>query len=269
MSGIEGKTAVVTGGYGVLCSVLAKTLAEDGARVVILGRSPDKARKAAEEIEKKGGQALGIGADVLDRASLLKARDRILNKFGTLDILINGAGGNKPEATASDSNSFFGMPEEALRWVFDLNLMGTITATQIFGETMAEKGSGCIINISSMAAMRPLTRTVAYSAAKAAVSNFTQWMAVHFNQNYSRNIRVNAVAPGFFLTEQNEYLLTDAETGKPTERGLKIIQATPMGRYGMPEELSGIVKFLCSDAASFINGAVIPVDGGFSAYSGV
>jgi len=269
MSDIQGKTAVITGGYGVLGSVIAKAMAAEGANIAVLGRRKEKADEVALEINRQGGKALGVGADVLDRRSLLEAREQVLREFGTVDILINGAGGNKAEATTSEENSFFGIPEDALKWVFNLNFLGTVMATQVFGEIFAQKGTGCVINISSMAAFKPLTRTIAYSAAKAGVSNFTQWMAVHFNHNYSKQIRVNALAPGFFLTEQNRYLLTDKETGNPTERGLKIINSTPMARYGKPEELAGIVKFLCSKEASFINGAIIPVDGGFSAYCGV
>ena len=193
----------------------------------------------------------------------------MLKEFGRIDILINGAGGNKKEATTSDDMSFFDIPLDALQWVFNLNFMGTVLTTQVFGEVMAEQGSGNIINISSMSALTPLTRIVGYSAAKAAINNFTQWIAVYMNQNYSTNIRVNAIAPGFLLTQQNYYLLVDEKTGQDTERGKAIKKNTPMGRYGKPEELIGAVIWLASDASSFVNGVVVPIDGGFSAFSGV
>jgi len=233
---LTGKTAVITGGAGILCSVMAKELAKKGVRVAILGHSGDKAQAIADEIKNDGGRAIACNADVLSLDSLKKAREYVVDK--------------------------------ALKWVFDLNMMGAVLTTQVFGELFLETGKGCVINISSMAAYHPLTKTIAYSGAKAAVANFTQWMAVHFNQNYSKNIRVNAVAPGFLLTNQNRFLMTD-EDGNPTERGRKVLDKTPMGRYGEPEEIAGSVLWLCSDAASFVNGAIIPVDGGFSAYWGV
>lgn len=265
---LKGRSAVITGGTGILCSVMARELAARGVKVAILGHSGNKAQELADEISSIGGEAIAYNANVLDPVSLMEARDYVMEKFKTLDILINGAGGNKKEATTSNEISFFKLDPEAMKWVFDLNLMGTVLATQAFGEVFARQGKGCIINISSMAAYHPLTKTIAYSGAKAAVSNFTEWMSVHFNQNYSTEIRVNAVAPGFLLTKQNEYLLVDSE-GNATERGRKILDKTPMGRYGLPEEIAGAVLWLCSDAASFVNGAVIPVDGGFSAYWGV
>ncbi len=265
---LTGKTAVITGGTGVLCSVMARELARKGVRVAILGHSGDKAQVLADEIEKDGGRAIACNVDVLNLESLKKARQYVVDKYGTIDILINGAGGNKKEATTSEELSFFDIDIDALKRVFDLNIMGTVLTTQVFGELFAKTGKGCVVNISSMAAYHPLTRTIAYSGAKAALSNFTQWLAVHFNQNYSTDIRVNAVAPGFILTNQNRFLLTD-ENGNPTERGRKVLDKTPMGRYGKPEEIAGAVLWLCSDAASFVNGAIIPVDGGFSAYWGV
>jgi NAD(P)-dependent dehydrogenase (short-subunit alcohol dehydrogenase family) len=264
-----GQVAVITGGGGVLCSVLARALAQCGASVVVLDINLPAAEKVADEIRAKGGQATAIRADVLDKESLLAAAQRVSEAFGHIDILINGAGGNKKEATTSDELSFFDLPADAIRWVFDLNFMGTLLPSQIFGRYMVEKDSGCIINISSMAAFRPLTRTVAYSPAKAAVSNFTQWLAVHISQTYSDRIRVNAIAPGFFLTEQNRFLLVDERTGELTERGQAIIDHTPIGRFGDPEDLIGAVLWLLSDGASFMHGAVIPIDGGFSAFSGV
>jgi len=267
--GISGKVVAMTGAAGVLCSEMAVQLAKKGAHVAVLDLFYEKAREVAEKIAGEGGKAVAIKADVLDKESLILAREKVVEKFGTVDILINGAGGNKKEATTSDEMSFFDIPVEALQWVFNLNFIGTVLTTQIFGEIMAEKKAGSVINISSMAAISPLTKTIAYSAAKAAVSNFTQWMAVHFNQNYSKNIRVNAIAPGFLLTEQNRYLLVDRETGQDTDRGKMIINNTPMGRYGKPHELVGAVIWLSSEAASFVNGIILPIDGGFSAFSGV
>ncbi|SHF29449.1 NAD(P)-dependent dehydrogenase, short-chain alcohol dehydrogenase family [Desulfacinum infernum DSM 9756] len=266
---LAGKVAVVTGGAGILCREMAFALAERGVGVAVMGRHGNKAEAVAEEIESRGGQAMGLEVDVLDKAGLLRAREAVLDRFGRVDILINGAGGNKKEATTSEELSFLDLPEDALRWVFDLNFLGTLLACQVFLDPMVRQGSGAVLNISSMAAFRPLTRTVAYSAAKAAVSNFTQWLAVHVSHHYSPRIRVNALAPGFILTEQNRYLLTDEETGKPTDRGRAILRSTPMGRYGTPEDLLGAVIWLVSDAAAFVTGAVIPVDGGFSAFSGV
>lgn len=266
---LNGKVAVITGGGGILCSEMARALAARGVKVAVLDRNESAARAVADGIRQNGGTAMEIAVDVLDKASLERARDAVLQRFGAADILINGAGGNKDEATTSDSMSFFDIPPEAIQWVFNLNVIGTVLPTQVFGKVMAEKGEGVIINMSSMAALKPLTRTIAYSAAKAAVSNFTQWMAVHFNQNYSPNIRVNALAPGFFLTLQNEYLLVDRETGEPTPRGRQIMDRTPMGRYGVPGDLIGTLVWLVSDASKFVNGVVVPVDGTFSAYCGV
>lgn len=266
---ISGKVAVITGGGGILCSEMARALAARGVKVAVLDINEEAAGKVAEDIRNNGGQAISVGVDVLDKSSIEKARDKVLDAFGRVDILINGAGGNKPQATTSDEQSFFDLPVDAIQWVFNLNIIGTILPTQVFGKVMVEQGKGVVINMSSMAAFKPLTRTIAYSAAKAAVSNFTQWMAVHFAQNYSADIRVNALAPGFFLTNQNYYLLVDKETGQPTQRGHQIISHTPMGRYGEPEDLIGTLIWLVSDASSFVNGQVIAVDGAFSAYSGV
>ncbi|MBC7251637.1 MAG: SDR family oxidoreductase [Anaerolineae bacterium] len=265
----SGKVAVVTGGGGVLCSTLSRALAQCGASVAVLDINLPAAEKVAEEIRAQGGQAIAVQVDVLKKESLQAAAEKVLETFGRVDILINGAGGNKKEATTSDELSFFDLPADAIRWVFDLNFIGTLLPSQVFGRYMVEQGSGCILNISSMAAFRPLTRTVAYSPAKAAVSNFTQWLAVHISQNYSDKIRVNAIAPGFFLTEQNRFLLIDEKTGELTPRGRAIIDHTPMGHFGDPKDLIGAVLWLLSDGASFVHGAVIPIDGGFSAYSGV
>ena len=265
---LKGKTAVITGATGILCSVIAKELAKQEVKVALLGHGGDKARILAEEIINEGGSAIYYNVDVLNKESLIEARDFILKRYNNIDILINGAGGNKKEATTSDELSFFDIDIEALEWVFNLNVMGAVLTTQVFGELFAKAKKGCVINISSMAAYHPLTKTIAYSGAKAAVSNFTEWMAVHFNQNYSTKIRVNAVAPGFLLTNQNKFLMVQ-ENGEPTERGKKVLDKTPMSRYGEPEEIAGPVLWLCSDAASFVNGAVIPIDGGFSSYWGV
>ena len=266
---VSGKVAVITGGGGILCSEMARALASRGVKVAVLDINEEQAKAVADDIKAEGGEAIAVAVDVLNKASIERARDVVLENFGTVDILINGAGGNKPEATASDTMSFFDIPADAIQWVFNLNIIGTILPTQEFGKAMVEKDKGVIINLASMAAFKPLTRTVAYSAAKAAVSNFTQWMAVHFSQNYSPNIRVNALAPGFFLTNQNYYLLVDKETGEATQRGRQIIDHTPMGRYGVPADLIGTLLWLVSDASSFVNGIVVPVDGAFSAYSGV
>jgi len=206
---------------------------------------------------------------VLDKESLQALCQATLDAFGRVDILINGAGGAKPEATTSDSLSFFDLPQDAVQWVFDLNFLGSFVPCQVFGRHMVGQGGGNILNISSMGADRPLTRSVAYSAAKAAISNFTQWLAVHMAQNYSQEIRVNALAPGFFLTEQNRFLLLDKESGELTPRGQSIIAHTPLGRFGKPEDLVGTVLWLLSDGAAFVHGIVVPVDGGFSAFSGV
>lgn len=265
---LDGQVAVLTGGAGVLCTAIAKALAQQGAKIALLDLFEDRATAAAEQLRAEGFDAMGCRVDVLSRESIAEAAERVLEQYGRVDILVNGAGGNKPAATTGPQNPFFDMPEDALKWVFDLNLMGTIMPSQVFGKHMAEQKAGCIVNISSMAAFTPLTKTVAYSAAKAAISNFTQWLAVHFNQEYSKEIRVNAIAPGFLLTEQNRYLLTDGQGGM-TERGRQIISGTPMARYGDPQELCGAVVFFCSQEASFINGVVLPIDGGFSAFSGV
>jgi NAD(P)-dependent dehydrogenase (short-subunit alcohol dehydrogenase family) len=265
---LKGKVAVITGGAGVLCSSMAQGFADAGVRIALLDLAQDKAQVVADDINAQGGEAIAVGTNVLDLASLRQARQVVMDRFARIDILINGAGGNKAAATTSLDLSFFDLPPDAVQWVINLNLLGTIYPTQVFGRIMADQGFGSIVNISSMAAFTPLTNTIAYSAAKAAVSNFTRWMSVHFSQEYAPTIRVNAIAPGFLLTQQNQYLLED-EKGNRTARGQKIIDGTPMGRYGKPEELIGAAIFLCSDAASFITGVVLPIDGGFNAYSGV
>ncbi|MGB9757907.1 MAG: SDR family oxidoreductase [Candidatus Bipolaricaulaceae bacterium] len=268
MAEFLGKVAVITGGGGVLPSAIAEGLAEDGVRCVLLDLAEDKARAALERVRKAGSDGLALKTNVLSRADLEKAAQETLKAFGRVDFLINGAGGNHPRATTSQEVPFFELPEDAVRFVFDLNFMGTFLACQVFGKIMAQKGEGVILNIASMNAIRPLTRIPAYSAAKAAVANFTQWLAVHMAQEYSPKIRVVAIAPGFFLTEQNRYLLLD-EKGELTERGKQIIAHTPMGRFGAPQDLLGAVRWLLSPGAAFVTGVVIPIDGGFSAYAGV
>jgi NAD(P)-dependent dehydrogenase (short-subunit alcohol dehydrogenase family) len=266
---LKDKTIVITGGGGVLCSAIAMALGRAGANIAVLDLLEAAAAKVAEKINSDGGRAIAVKCNVLDRGSLESAQKKVNSKFGKIDILINGAGGNKKEATTSPELSFFDLPSEALQFVFNLNFIGTLLPCQVFGREMAESGGGIILNISSMSALSPLTKIPGYSAAKAAVSNFTQWLAVHVCQNYSKDIRVNAIAPGFFLTEQNRFLLTDEKTGDLTARGKTIIEHTPMGRFGEPEELIGTVIWLLSDAAKFITGIVVPIDGGFSAFSGV
>jgi len=264
-----GQTIAITGGAGVLGGEIACTLACLGANVALLDRNVASAPALLDRMGPHASRALVVETDVLDPASLARALDAILQRFGKVDALINGAGGNHPKATTGASGSFFDLPADALRWVFDLNLIGTILPSQVFGRAMAEAGVGTILNISSMNAFRPLTRIAAYSAAKAGVSNFTQWLAVHMAQVYSPRIRVNAIAPGFFLTNQNRFLLTDANTGELTPRGHAIISHTPMGRFGQPEDLLGAVLWLLSPASAFVTGIIVPIDGGFSAFSGV
>jgi len=263
------KVAVVTGGGGVLCSSMCRAMGQAGARVMVVDLLEAAARKVADEITAAGGVAIPWQADALNKKSLEKVCEGVLHKFGRVDILISGAGGNKPQATTSPDLPFFDLPQDAFQWVFDLNFMTTLLASQVFGKAMARQEDGVILNISSMNYFRPLTRVPAYSAAKAAVSNFTQWLAVHLSQNYSPKIRVNAIAPGFFLTEQNRFLLTEKETGNLTPRGKAIIEHTPMNRFGKAEDLTGAVLWLLSPAAQFVHGTVIAIDGGFSAYSGV
>ena len=262
---ISDKVAVVTGGAGVLCAAMCRVLAEAGAKVAILDLRLEPAEALAAEL---GNSAIGVACNVLDKASVEKAAQQVLANFGRVDILINGAGGNKPQATTNPEQSFFDLPADAIRWVFDLNLMGTILPSQVFGKIMAGQKSGVILNISSMNAFRPLTRIPAYSAAKAGVSNFTQWLAVHMAQEYSPEIRVNAIAPGFFVGDQNRRLLLN-EDGSLTPRGQQIMSHTPMARFGNPDDLLGTLLWLVSPASAFVTGIVVPVDGGFSAFSGV
>jgi len=266
---LKGQIAVVTGGGGVLCGALSRAFGKAGVKVAVLDIIPEAAQAVVDEIVAEGGEAIAVQCNVLDKASIEAARDVVLGAFGTVDILINGAGGNKREATTSPEMPFFDLPADAVQWVFNLNFIGTLLPTQVFGKVIAEKGEGSIVNIASLNAIRPLTKIPAYSAAKAAVANFTQWLAVHVSQNYSHNVRVNALAPGFFLTTQNKFLLQDPESGNWTPRGQQILDHTPMGHFGDPEDLVGVVFWLLSPSARFVHGIVVPIDGGFSAYSGV
>jgi NAD(P)-dependent dehydrogenase (short-subunit alcohol dehydrogenase family) len=275
---LKNKVAVITGGGGIICSILARSLAAHGVRTVILDLNKDAATEVSSRIEKEfSTPSLCVTANVLDKTSLEAAKKDIHKKFGPVDILVNGAGGNSPAATTKiekmqgteDENpeeTFFGLQIQGIDKVFDLNFKGTLIPSMVFAIDMVRKKSGVIINISSMNSYRPLTRIPAYSAAKAAVNNFTQWLAVHFSKT---GVRVNAIAPGFLLTKQNRFLLIDEKTGGFTSRGKKIIDGTPMERYCVPEELTGTLIYLASDLSKFVTGVVIPVDGGFSAYSGV
>ena len=265
----KGQTVVITGGTGVLGREIACALADCGANLAILHSNPNSGKQLRERLAPRASRTEFIVCDVLNAGALNQASAQVRSRFGRVDVLINAAGGNKPQATTNPQQRFFDLPADALRWVLDLNLLGTILPCQIFGRIMAEQGSGVILNVSSMNAFRPLTRIPAYSAAKAAINNFTQWLAVHLAQEYSRRIRVNAIAPGFFLTEQNRFLLIDGESGELTARGKAIIAQTPMARFGQPEDLLGAVLWLISPAAEFVTGVVVPVDGGFSAFSGV
>jgi NAD(P)-dependent dehydrogenase (short-subunit alcohol dehydrogenase family) len=265
---ITDKCIAITGGAGVLCGQMARSLADAGASVAILDYNLAGAQEVCGQINASGAKAVAIECNVLEKESVQQAVDQTVEQLGRIDVLVNGAGGNKREATCVPPETFFDLDPEAIKWVFELNCMGTILPSQAVGKHMADRGDGVIINVSSMSAFIPLTRIAAYSAAKAAVSNFTQWLAVNLAQNHSPDIRVNALAPGFFLTEQNRFLLTN-EDGSPTERGQQIIDNTPMGRYGQADELVGTLIWLISDAAKFVTGIVVPVDGGFSAFSGV
>ena len=266
---VRGLTAVVTGGSGVLGGAMARALAQAGMSVAVLGRRAAACGDVAEAIRSAGGAAVEIGCDVLDRDALERAAGEITDRLGPVDVLINAAGGNRAEATTTPERSFFDLDVQAVSGVFDLNFLGTLQSCQVFGRGMAERGQGTIVNVASMTALRPLTRVAAYGAAKAAVVNFTQWLAVHLAQTYAPGIRVNALAPGFFLTEQNRYLLTDETTGEMTPRGRTILEHTPAARLGVPDDLLGTLLWLVSPASAFVTGVVVPVDGGFSAYGGV
>jgi len=265
---LSGKVCAVTGGGGVLCSEISRALARLGVKVAVLDLLPDAAQKVVTEIAAEGGEALAVTCNVLERDSIEAALQTVMDSYGRVDILINGAGGNRPQASTAPDRSFFDLPADAVAWVLNLNFLGTLLPSQVFGKVMVEQGEGVILNISSMNAFRPLTRIPAYSAAKAGVSNFTQWLAVHMAQEYSTAIRVNAIAPGFFLTEQNRFLLAQ-EDGSLTARGQQIVDHTPAGRFGDPADLVGTVIWLLSPGAAFVTGVVVPIDGGFAAYSGV
>lgn len=270
---LKNRVAVVTGGGGILCGEMARALGDLGVKVAILDLNEEAAKKVAAPIVEGGGQAIGVACNVLDLPSIRSACARVEKELGPVDILVNGAGGNHKKATTGGTTvaeqidpTFFDLDTEGIQFVFNLNFLGTLLPTQVFAKGMVERKQGVIINITSMNAFCPLTKIPAYSAAKAAVANFTQWLAVHFAPAH---IRVNAIAPGFFLTEQNRFLLTDEKTGAPTPRGQTIINHTPMRRYGTAEELIGALVYLCSPSAGFVTGITIPVDGGFSAFSGV
>ena len=265
---LEGRTAVITGGYGTLGGSMAEHLANAGVRVGVLGRRREPAEEKAAELEEIGPDALPLVANVLDEDALQEAKETVLDEWGQLDILINAAGGNIAEARTGDGRSIFDVPKEAFRQVVELNLDGTVLPTQAFGEIMADQGEGSIVNISSMAAHRAITEVPGYSPAKAGVENFTKWMAVEAAQEFGEDVRVNAVAPGFFIAKQNRDVMLNPD-GSYTERTQTVLQNTPMDRLGDPDELGGVVHWLCSDAASFVTGVVIPVDGGFNAFSGV
>ena len=271
---LEGRVAVVTGGTGILGGAMARGLAENGAKVAVIGRRKEKAQEVAENIqETSGAEALALPADVLDKSQLEEARETLVEHWGKLDILLNGAGGNVPEATLSEDVGIFDLPEDAFRQVMDLNLLGTLLPCQVFGKAMVDNAQhgefqGTILNISSMTATKPLTNVVGYSAAKAAIENFTRWLAVELARSYGAGLRVNAIAPGFFIGEQNRDLLLN-EDDSLTQRGQTIIEHTPAGRFGEPEDLISAVVWLCGSGASFVNGVVVPVDGGFSAFGGV
>ncbi len=274
----KGRTAVVTGGAGILCSMFAKALGQCGAKVAILDLAEDKAQQVADEITAAGGTAMGVKCNVLEKDSIEEAHSIVLAAYGKCDILINGAGGNNPKATiddeffdtavmeAHDKKSFFDLDPSGVSFVFGLNFIGTLLPTQVFAKDMVGRPGCVILNVSSMSAFKPLTKVIAYSAAKAAISNFTQWLAVYFAKS---DIRVNAIAPGFFSTAQNAALLWNTD-GSPTARTAKILNSTPMGRFGVPEDLLGTLLWLLdSNASAFVTGVVVPVDGGFAAYSGV
>jgi NAD(P)-dependent dehydrogenase (short-subunit alcohol dehydrogenase family) len=265
---LDGHVAVVTGGTGVLGGAMARGLARAGAKVGVLGRRREQAEVAVQVIEAEGGCALALVADVLDRAQLEAARDAVVDQWGRLDVLVNAAGGNMPSATLVPGRSFFDLPVEGMEPVIALNLHGTLLPSQVFGEVLARAGRGCIVNISSMAAQRAMSRVVGYGVAKAAVENATRWLAVELARSFGGRLRVNAIAPGFFVGEQNRALLLN-EDGSLTPRGQTIIDHTPAGRFGEPAELLSTLVWLCGPGASFVNGVVVPVDGGFSVFSGV
>lgn len=268
MFDIKGRVAVITGGYGVLGSSMARCLAMQGARIGVLGRNAGKGGQLVDELSAMGAEACFLQADVLDREKLEAAKEKVMAKWGRADILINAAGGNMPGATIAPGQTIFDLDPEAFRNVVDLNLNGTVLPTLVFADVMAKQQKGSVINISSMAAQKVITRVVGYSAAKGAIDNFTRWMAVEMAKKFGEGVRVNAIAPGFFITEQNRTLLTNPD-GSLTERAKDVVRATPFGRMGNPDELNGAIIYLASDASKFVTGVVLPIDGGFSIFSGV
>lgn len=266
--GLDGKVCVITGGTGVLGTEMAHGLAAAGARVAVLGRRADKAEAVAASVRAMGGEALGTPADVLDVDALAGVRERLVAEWGGVDLLVNAAGGNQPGATLAPDQSLPDLDPAAMRGVMDLNFFGTFLPTQAFAPVMIERGAGAIVNVSSMASMLAVTRVAGYSAAKAAVDNLTRWLATTLAKQHGEGLRVNAIAPGFFVADQNRALLLN-EDGSLTERGRAIVDNTPMGRFGEPEELLGALIWLLSDASRFVTGAVVPIDGGFSVFSGV
>ena len=266
---LEGKTAVITGAGGAICGEIAKAFAAEGISVAIWDISLDAARKVSEEIRSTGGKALAVQCDACEKSDVATALKETLAEYGTIDILVNGAGGSRKETTTSNELTFFDMEPGDMKAVLSLNYLSAIIPSQAVGRIFSERKSGVILNISSIAGILPLTRAISYSDGKAAVNSFTRWLAVHMAQDYSPEIRVNAIAPGFILTEQNRFLLTDEKTGEMTERGKQILKSVPTARYGKPREIVGAALWLVADAASFVTGAVIPVDGGYSAFSGV
>jgi NAD(P)-dependent dehydrogenase (short-subunit alcohol dehydrogenase family) len=265
---LTGKTALITGGTGVLGTAMAKGLADAGANTVILGRRKESGDELVKSIRGQGSRSMFVKADVLNATDLLAARETVLKEFGTIDILVNAAGGNLPGAVIMPEQNFFDLKMDEFEKVVDLNLTGTVLPSKIFGEEMAKRKKGVIINIASMASLRPITRVVGYSASKAAVDNFTHWLAIEMAKKFGEGIRVNAIAPGFFITEQNRKLLTNPD-GTYTLRGESAIRQTPFGRFGLPEELVGTLIWLCSDASKFVTGVTVPVDGGFNVFCGV
>jgi len=265
---LTGKTALITGGTGVLGTAMARGLADAGANTVILGRRKESGDELVKLIKSQGARSMFVKADVLNATDLLAARELVLKEFGTIDILVNAAGGNLPGAIIMPEQSFFDLKMDEFEKVVDLNLTGTVLPCKVFGEEMAKRKKGVIINIASMASLRPITRVVGYSASKAAVDNFTHWLAIEMAKKFGEGIRVNAIAPGFFITEQNRKLLTNPD-GTYTLRGESAIRQTPFARFGLPEELVGTLIWLCSDASKFVTGVTVPVDGGFNVFCGV
>jgi len=266
---LNDKVAVVTGAGGAICGAIARGLAGEGVRVAIWDLVPEAAEKTAEAIRAVGGDAVAVGCDVLSKAAVANALNLTLEAFGTVDILINGAGGARQETTTSDDLAFFDIEPEAMKSVMDLNYMSAVIPSQAVGRVFAEQGNGVVLNISSIGGGLPLSRAISYSNGKAATDNFTRWLAVHMAQEYNPQIRVNAIAPGFMLTEQNRFLLVEADSGALTARGRQVVNSVPMARLGDPAEIVGAALWLVSSSAAFVTGAVIPVDGGFSAFCGV